>query len=248
MLIHEKPITWYVEKLARGEPFSFAGFSDAEWLCVLSLRLGAQTALGQTISREHGWRLAEVLHERQADPRFLFAVPKCLWERDIFGDGCIDRWLANHDIIIESYERDMVLDDLAAQAGLHPLIQQLQKMRVVMIGPRPLRGCGFLGYRRFIEISSPNLHLEPDGIERAVEKTLICAKPSVYLVSAGVSAAILIHRLHDQIPDSWFIDCGSIWDGFVKVGAQRQWRAELYADTEKWYRWIHDNLYGKEQP
>ncbi|GAG77896.1 unnamed protein product, partial [marine sediment metagenome] len=154
-------------------------------------------------------------------------------------------------INIEAYERDMILDDLARDAGLFPLINQLQKMDVVIIGPRPLRRLHFLNRKHFVQISSPNLHLEfkqdrkrLSGIDWAVEDALEYGKPAVYLVSAGVSAAVIIDRLHDEIPDSFFIDCGSIWDAFVGIGEQREWRANLYDNPIALAEWEGRNLYG----
>jgi hypothetical protein len=77
-----------------------------------------------------------------------------------------------------------------------------------------------------------------------VEAAKRYGKSAVYCVSAGVSAAIIIDQLHDTLPDSCLLDCGSIWDAFVGIGGQRQWRAELYANPKAWERWKRKNLYG----
>lgn len=252
MKIREESIYHYIGWLKEGRFFSFAGFSDAEWYCILGLYQGEKSGLGQVIDAAHGQRLLDVLKRRQKDEgKFLIAVPKCLWRGrpndGVTGlaDGEIDWFLGRHDIRIEGWERDMVLDDLARDAGLHPFIHQLRYMPVAVIGPAPLRGLAFLKYRHFVEISTPNLHMEPGGIEQAIESAKSYGRSGVYLVSAGVSAAVIIDGLHDAIPDSWFIDCGSIWDAFVGIGGQREWRAKLYADPEALEKWKHDNLHGK---
>lgn len=249
MKIHEQPLQWYVDRLKRGDHFSFAGYSDAEWLCILGLRAGDRTALGQVICPTYGKKLFDVLRRRQGDPRWLTAVPKCLWEADVFGDGIIDRVLHHRGVRIEGWERDMVLDDAAAGAELFPLIDQLRRMDTVMIGNSDLEPvAGLLGCKFFVGVPSPNLHLEkgPEGIDWVVNDLLDEPRvPAVYLVSAGVSAAVIIDRLHDEIPNSSFIDCGSIWDAFVGIGAQREWRRALYADLNAWQRWTEENLHGK---
>lgn len=249
MKIHERPPHWYVDRLENGDWFALAGYSDAEWCCVLGLREGERTALGQIIDPGHGLLLADILRGRAGSERFLFAVPKCLCDmsRTIFGDNCIDWWLGSQGIRMEAYERDSVTDDLACEAGLYPFINQLRKMDVVLIGPAPLRGLDFLGYRHFVEISSPNLHLEVGGIERAVAAAVACWDgKAVYLVSAGVSAAVIIDHLYPLVvPGSYLIDCGSIWDAFVGIGEQRHWRAELYADPPRWEAWKRKNLTGQ---
>lgn len=250
----EKPIDWYVERLKKKEYFSLVGYSDAEWFCILGERLGEKTGLGQIIDKKHGWKLLDVLLRRGTRfapylgrSNFLLSVPKCLTKgqkRDYFHDGPIEDFLTYLKIETTIYERDMITDDLAKESGLFPFIQQLQKMDVVVIGNKQLK-LDFLSPKLHIKIASPNLHIEEEGIEQTVEKAINYGKSSVYLVSAGVSAAIIIDQLHNKIPDSFFIDCGSIWDAFVGIGGQREWRAELYNDQELWNKWKEENIYGK---
>lgn len=228
-------------------PYAMAGFSDAEWYCILGLRTGEKTGLGQILDPEHGKLLLDVLRRRQGDPRFFCAVPKCLYGLPHFCDGQIDWLLGREDIRLEAVERDMLTDNLAEEAGLHPLIKRLQDFPVVLIGPEPLRATkDFLRYAHFVPISTPNLHQEPGGIERAVGDALAFTGPAVHLVSAGVSAAVIIDRLYEAKPDSWYLDCGSIWDAFVGIGGQRVWRAKLYANPQLWERWKRENLVGKK--
>lgn len=242
MNIREHTIYHYVERIWRDQPFSFAGYSDAEWLCVLGRRLGDKTSLGQVLDGQHGELLLDVLRRRQHDPRFWVAVPKCLWDLEVFRG--IDAFLADRSIAITGYERDLVTDELAMNAGLYPLISTVCTRRPIIIGPKALRGADFLGYSQFVEIATPNLHLEPGGIDRAVAEAAAIrpAERKIYLVSAGVSAAIIIDRLHDLEPHSFLIDCGSIWDAFVGIGGQRPWRARLYEAPDLLAEWKRLNF------
>jgi hypothetical protein len=232
-----------------GQHFAFAGYSDAEWYSILGQNEGRRTGLGQVITAEHGKRLFDIIKRRHTEKWFLFAVPKCLWSLPGFAEGQIDWFLGNNNIPLEGYERDMVTDDLAAEAGLYPLIHRLQYMPVCVIGNKALRGLKFLNYKHFVEISTPNFHLEPNGIERAISEAVAWGKRiknAIYVVSAGVSAACIIDGIWGNVPDCWAMDCGSIWDAFVGIGGQREWRAKLYADPVAYEKWKFDNLRGKD--
>lgn len=249
MIIHEKTIEWYIEKLKNNEYFSLAGYSDAEFFCMMGIRIGGSTGLGQKLTREQGEILKEIMQRRQSDPRFMFAIPKCLWDIRGLKWHKIDDWVKENNINIEAYERDMVTDDLAEAAGLYPFIKQLQQMRTVVIGPVELASLNFLGNVFTITIPTPNLHLDFDALQYAIDGAWQfwddCGRePLVYLISAGVSAAPIIDELHDEIPNAWFIDCASIWDAFVGIGGQREWRAKLYKDPKKLEEWKRKNLYG----
>ena len=90
MLIHEHDLNWYLNRLQDRQYYSFAGYSDAEWYCILKERVGEKTAAGQVISAAHGERLLDIVRRRHKDERFLFAVPKCLRELPAFVNGEID--------------------------------------------------------------------------------------------------------------------------------------------------------------
>lgn len=235
--------------MARSEPFSFAGYSDAEWCCMMARRVGERTGFGQVIDTAHGKRLLDVLRRRCNDPRWITAVPGCLPDLPEFCDLQAQRFLERAGVRLEAHERDGVLDDCARKANLFPLINQLRRMRTVVVGNhalRPLKEQGVVDYAGFVGTSSPNLHLEPGGIEAAVHAALSLADgPTVYCVSAGVSAAVILDLLHDRLRDCWLLDVGSIWDAFVGIGGQRRWRQRLYASPNAMRRWREKCLTGR---
>jgi SAM-dependent methyltransferase len=239
-----------ISSLEINDYFSMVGYSDAEWFCAIKWELGSKSGFGQIFDEETGAKLIDIMKRRQNDPRFMFAAPVAVFEWTNFVHTGITtkilRLLRENDIQIDWYERDRVSDDLAAAAGLYPFIHQLQRMNTVVIGNHHLRDLDFLGYDKFIAVSSPNCHLDKQCIPHAVREAKKYGKPAVYLVSAGISAALIIDQLHDEIPDSFFIDCGSIWDAFVGIGGQRVWRKLLYRDPKLLEEWKSRNLNGYE--
>lgn len=202
---------------------------------MLEKRIGDKSALGQMHTKEIGAQLRAAFDIE--DKHYFRAVPNA-----VFSIGPLEevkRYIGDRTI----YERDMVLDTLAEKGGLKPLIQQLQKMDVYIVGPKNHRGLFFLNYKHFFEISShDNFHMIDGGIDTVVSDILYFSKPGVYLFSCGMSDAVMISKLHGKIPGAFLIDCGSIWDAFLGIGGQREWRAQLYQDPKKWIAWLQQNL------
>ena len=246
MKFHRHPVDYYVQRLQNKEHFAFPGYSDAEWFCILGHDTRKTTGQGQQLDDATGRRLLRIIKRRCLDSRFLFAVPECMWHLEDFQSANIpfriQRELEMNSIEVEFYERDMVLDDLAEQAGLAPWIRQLRNMRTTMIGNAHLRELDFLEIDHFIEIPPVNLHLDEGAITKIINQARGLPDTQVFLFSAGIASAILIDGIADHVPNSSLIDCGSIWDAFVGIGGQREWRRKLYKDPEAHRRWLDANL------
>lgn len=250
--IKEQPVEYYTHRIASGFRFAFAGYSDAEWFCMLRYNIGRRTGAGQILEPEVGNRLLEIIVRRNKDSDFLIAVPSCIWEEGTdFQTARIpqqinDRLSRAGVDAITFYERDMVLDGLAENAGIWPWISQLRKSRVVMIGNANLRRVReeAFDFEHFLEIPPIDFHLHRDGVGRLVEQAseMDIAEGSVFSVSAGVSAAPIIDALYDVYPACCLIDFGSTWDVFCGIGAQRKWRGDLYASPDKLQAWKDRSL------
>lgn len=247
---HHKSIDHYIGMMHRGERFAFAGYSDAEMFSMIGHHIGHPTSLGQTLDANAGAMLLDIIRRRHRDNRFMFAVPDCMWKLDNFtADGLqldMESTIAATGVKeIDFHERDMVTDDLARDAGLFPLIQEIRNHRVVLVGNKFLRDVYFFRHE-FVEVSCPNQHLDLDGLSRVVAQCRELGKEkTLFIVSAGISAALIIDQLYDQCPDSSFFDCGSMWDAFVGIGGQREWRRQLYMHPHKLIAWRRKNLHGE---
>lgn len=253
-----RQLSEWVELLKSDEPICQVGYSDAEWYCILGKRIGDKTGLGQVLTSEQGEKLFDVIRRRWDNPHWCFAMPKALWTGEVpatEGNKVGQYLLANGIPEFDYYERDLFTDDAARQALLFPLVKYLflEARRPMVIGPKPLmplfnstpydleRGIVFVG------IPSPNLHLNWDITNTAIVTAgslIHTQRVDTVFISAGVSAATLADSLYDHFPDVNYFDCGSIWDAFVGIGGQRQWRADLYANPKRHAEWKHQNFQG----
>jgi hypothetical protein len=122
---------------------------------------------------------------------------------------------------------------------LYPLVKALREKNVCIISNKMLRGLTFLNYDHYIEIDYPNCF---DQLEDVTKQILEYGKEGVYIFACGIPASLFVQAVHDKIPNSWFIDFGSIWDGFVGIGGQRPTRREFYLHPETWVEFVNENL------
>ena len=257
MIIHNEPIEFYINKLKNGEYFSNPGFSDAEWLAMEKTRIrpnenngiGNRTGGGQLYTEEIGDALREAFEV--SDENYYKMVPAAMYEENwVYGKGRMKKFMdilgtPEKDRVF--YERDQITDDLAKEKGLNPLIKQLRVMDTVFISNKFIRNIKyFMPYKHFIEIPKLDVYEEEGWLNKYTKKVLDYGKPAVYIFSAGFAAAPFIGRLHGKIPNSFFLDLGSMWDCFCGIGNQRGWRQELYANQIHWWDWIETNLEGIE--
>ena len=65
MLIRNRTINYFVDKLRGKEPFAQVGYSDAEWYCMVGARTNRPTGLGQIITKKQGEILLDIMKRRQ---------------------------------------------------------------------------------------------------------------------------------------------------------------------------------------
>ncbi len=241
MIVHDKPLEWYIEKLKNKEYFAQGMYGDGEWIAMFKEKIGSTNAEGTIYTQELCDELEDSLQYDK--PGFLFSAPGAIKNPDWTGIGevKVDRWLEKRLLSrLEFYEKDM-WDKEMKDGKLGPFIQQLRTMNVCLISNKALRGLTFLNYDHFIELSYPNCYPE---IETVADAAVSYGKEGVYLISAGLPAALLAQKIYSRVSHSFVLDVGSIWDAFVGIGAQRGWRAELYSQPDRWEEWKAANLQG----
>jgi hypothetical protein len=229
-----RPLSYYVSMLRDGHPFSFSRFGDGEWNAILDKP--GENCDGHAFFPELGADLREaIMHKLPYLYGMQVRAVKCMGKE-------IRQFLAKNKPCIDWQDADVF--HYSNNAGtLFPLVRQLRAMKVVVVGPKHLRGLAdsVFPYAGFIEIPLKNCYLDKENIMRRIaeyhEKS--GPVPAVYAFSASMTTNVLIHRLYPVMGErSWLIDFGSLWDIYVGVKSRSGYGEEDWTDR------IRKNLGG----
>jgi len=153
--------------------------------------------------------------------------------------GVAQRYLRKHHLKIGWVDAD-VFHHASRDGILFPLIRQLRKMRVVIVGPDFLRRPSkkIVKYKQFISVPPKNAYGSYQSIADAIRlahKKL--GDDVVYSFSTGPTSEMLIQDLFPEMPKNFLIDFGSLWDIFCGHRSRGYHKTTNYSDKK-----IHRNL------
>ena len=141
-------------------------------------------------------------------------------------------WLEEHKLIKIKWVDCTAFRGASAEGKLFPLIQELRKQQVIIIGPaflRNLKGKVF-NYLDFIEIDPTTGYLD----RTVIPKVLACQKKYgdglLYSFSMGPGSNVCIPNLYHEMLRNFLIDFGSVWDIFCGVRSRKYMNPRLYSD------------------
>ncbi len=237
-------VSWYTERIARGEPFSSLLFGDGEFNVILGRQLGQKyTQYNELVTAKMQKELRLALGNSSQDVLRCSDVHLLNWR--VYRGQDIDAIKPISEAIqklLEAYPNipwyDGVVWDTAAKTGqLAPFLREVHKHRFCLIGNDRLSNLFPKG--AFVPVPCVDAYGHIDGIEKQVH-TL--GNFDVYMVCMGLGAIPLIMRLRQQCPKAIFLDLGSTFDVLVRLGEQRGWRNELYANPAEHKRIVDLNL------
>ena len=203
-----KGLNYYVDRLATGQPFSFVRFGNGEWGCILRKMQGTPSG-----------------SQSFANPRLRSKLKEAVWhEHPTYLKGIQSPGYLKHAALWLSVERYVgdatfyaadVFHRASGSGNLYPLIEQLRKMSIGVIGPRHLRPLeDILDIDWFVTVKDTGCFDDFKAIRLA-----IALKPQVdvYSFSCGPAAKPLIRDLSVLFPDKYLIDFGSLWDVYCGV-------------------------------
>lgn len=154
----------------------------------------------------------------QQDGSYLLAMQSRTYLKHVGLLKPIERWLSRNAPDARWYCGE-VFHKASMKGQLFPLIEQLRKMHVVVVGPSYLKSLHPKIFKcaGTIPVRSRDCHTHyKDTLASILKARRTLKGPVVVSFSAGPTAKVLIHDLHSQIgQDTFLIDFGSLWDPYV---------------------------------
>lgn len=226
------PLKHYINRMVHKRYFSFVRYGDGEWKALTKEK--RQNGRAQWISAK--------LHNRMN--RSFLDCPKNgiyfgLQANIIRNPDLAQKYLRKHHLKIAWVDAD-VFHHASRDGVLFPLIRQLRKMRVVIIGPDFLRRRSkkIVKYKKFISVPPTNAY----GSYQSIIDEIRLAHNKlgdgvVYSFSTGPTSEMVIQDLFPEIPKNFLIDFGSLWDIFCGHRSRGYHRTIDYSVAK-----IHRNL------
>jgi hypothetical protein len=226
----DSPLSLYAEGLASGKPYSFARYGDGEW----SAMLGKQGANcdGHQYTPELGRRLCAAVSQ-PAD--YLYGLQRCAMRND---GRAIARFVRKNKVNIPWHNSD-VLHLANIDGRLYPLVNELRKMCVVMVGPEYLRKAEgrLFPFAQFIEVPQKDCFRAVERLKEEIVQAVKGREKMVIALSASMAANVIIHELYPQLGKAhWMIDFGSLWDIYAGV------KSRGHYNTLDWEKLMRINL------
>lgn len=261
MPVRRLPLSYYVGKLERREPFTYLSYGDGEFHA-MAVRSGTRTmtnyeeVVTPEIAEEMRASLYVVEHER--DGEIIRGTDEFIVEPDTYQGNDKHVIQEAHRVAMESigdrkidWVDGTVWDESVKNGMLGPLLKALINRVARYVGSPPgwtPYGDGLMG----VPIPTKNCIRQLDAIESCIvghyEKYLHSKygryENPVYTLCMGLGAMPLALRIRGKIPGATVIDLGSALDVFAGLGGDRGWRRELYADPARLKDLIDRNLEG----
>lgn len=223
--ILKKPLSFYVELILKGQPYSFARYGDGEWASALGKRKRPQKNCdGHIFFQEMRDDLRGVLRCLRDDPEtydYMLGMQNMamrMWGKQI------NEFLRRYGLQDRSWHNADVFHHASRKKQLGPLIEALKQRSVVLVGPAHLGTLDkVFGYNEIVKVPRQNCYLQLDAILTATRKAINrCPKPVVVSISASMPAEIIIHRLYrTHGRHAFLIDFGSVFDPYVGVASRK---------------------------
>lgn len=186
--------------------FAFARISDGGFFCIMG-RKGVNCD-NSPYSPEQAGALISMIKDDQ--------ITHGITDIALRVTRAVD-WLHEKNIDITWYDAD-VMNDASDEGNLLPFIRFLQPHRSLIVGAAHLDKLRGFPITSHVICHATHAFEELDELEDEIGFRIDRDDPSTILLSAGQGASpALVSRLHRNYSKLIIIDCGSLWDPYVKV-------------------------------
>lgn len=207
-----------VDCLTTGTPVSLSRWGDGEWHAILGHP--GQNCDGQVYKAALRTALADVLCRQ---PRYLLGLQPLVI--DLLGSEVV-AWLARRHLAFDWVDGDLFVT--ASQAGtLTPFVSALSQRRTLLVGPSHLEALYLFPRVGHVIVPARNAFAVYASLERQVLAAVEKMDADVVVLSAGMSANLLVDVLARTHPAVSALDCGSLWEPYVGLVTRTYHRAIL---------------------
>lgn len=185
-MIQKTTVDIFTSLLDGGSPFSFSRWNDGHWNMVLG-KVEGRTGDGHRYAKEIGDDLRRVLTDR---PKYMLGL-QGLSMRGTLGRK-VEAWIQEHELEDLSWYDADVFHKANADNTMGPMIQRLEDMSVLAVGPEHLKKLPFVSH--FVSIPFKDAYYSRSSIREEVISHLSSAE--LVLLSAGWTSNLLIHELY----------------------------------------------------
>lgn len=217
-----KPLSYYTEKIARGEHFAFSRYGDGEWNAIFGLP--GQNCDGHLYFKELGKDLSASILAKHPAPFHYARGTRGTVEHGVR----IHEWLAEHHTsTVEWYDCDVFLE--ASLGGyLLPFVQAMNTRDILYVGPSHIVRLSQLRIHFFVETPLINCYLVKDSMLDAI-RAILEVGVDLVLFSAGMASNVLISELYPEYGSRvTFLDLGSLFDVYCGVKSRKYARNPNY--------------------
>lgn len=229
--MHRVGLDWHLERLRNKQYYSFVHYGDGEW-----------RALTRDSGNSGGWGRYKL--SRQSKKAMNKALAKYYSGKTLFF-GCqgsminkmnqqTQAFLAHYKLLKIKWITGDVFSGASKRGKLFPLIAELRKHRIVVVGPKFLKRLSqrLFNFIHFIEIPERTGWLLPSTFRHVLACRKKFGNGILYSFSAGIGTNILIPLLHEKMPGNFLIDFGSVWDPYCNRRSRRymirkHWRKNI---------------------
>lgn len=234
MNIQQPGLQFYVDKIKRGQPFTFVRYGDGEFSAVIgdSRRRTGSGSHSLTIPQMRVDMRKSITQRHRAD-NYIMALRQTAMKLPI------KKWIRKHAPSLVWHDCTIFYKS-SRKGRLYPFIKAVRQsgLPIVVVGPPWLRKMNGKVFKLadFVGVPARNCYWHKKDI---VKRILAFGKPAIITVSAGPPGKIIVYELFRRIGQHSFIfDLGSLWDVYCGKRS-RQYMRGMKPGT------IRRNLHGE---